>query len=283
MNSFVNLFKNSWRVYGRVLLVTGLIIALATTSYQILLVHAEQSGSSPTSGADSRLKQLSDSLESLSYGDPNNGALGDWGEYWNRVSSAAQDPFSDAKANGLFNGGNTDFPQNKGGIHDDITLPAGSYTATWTTCNAGNNYCGTGETIAEKRDENTGLVWSERISASANWFTANNCLQPSNGVAPQGPDACSSNGNPGCICTKLTESKTGCEAQGDGNWRLPYQKENMMAYIGGSASALSNSAANHWSSTTVTTYTHTAWYTFLSNGVTINNTKSSTNSFRCVR
>lgn len=271
--------------FKSLLLVSVLFLGLATFAITktITTIRAEQSGGSPTAGADSRLKQLADSLQDLSYGDPATGALGDWGQYWNRISSAAQDPFNDAKVNGLFNGGNTDFPQNKGGIHDDTTLPDGSYTATWTTCNAGNNYCDTGQTIAEKRDENTGLVWSERISTSANWFTANNCLQPSNGVAPQGPDACSANGNPGCICTKLTESKTGCEAQGDGNWRLPYQKENMMAHIDGSAAALSNTAAYHWSSTTLTTTTHTAWHTLLSNGFTSNLTKTSNHSFRCVR
>jgi hypothetical protein len=258
-------------------------LATFTITKTISTIRAEQSGGSPSAGADSRLKQLADSLVTLNYGDPDNGAIADWGEYWNRVSSAAQDSFNDAKANGLFNGGNTDFPQNKGGIHDDTTLPTGSYSANWTTCNAGNNYCDTGETIAGRKDENTGLVWSERISASANWFTANNCLQPSNGVAPQGPDACSANGNPGCICTKLTESKTGCEAQGDGNWRLPYQKENMMAYIDGSAASLSNSAANHWSSTTNTTFTPTAWYTLLSAGDTLITSKTVNLSYRCVR
>lgn len=251
-------------------IISAIFIGLASFAITktITTIRAEQSGGSPVAGADSRLKQLADSLVTLIYGDPDNGAIGDWGAYWNRISSAAQGTFNDAKANGTYNGGNTDFPQNKGGIHDDTTLPSGSYTADWTTCNVDNDYCDTLETIAEKKDENTGLVWSSRISAGANWFTANNCLQPSNGVAPLGPNACSANVDPGCICTKLTESKTGCEAQGDGNWRLPYQKENMMAYIDGGAAALSNSAANYWSSTTFTTVTHTAWYTNLSNGYT---------------
>lgn len=267
------------------LIFSVIFIGLATFAITktITTIRAEQSGDSPVAGADSRLKQLADSLEALSYGDPTTGAIGDWGAYWNRISSAAQGTFNDAKANGTYNGGNTDFPQNKGGIHDDTTYVAGSYIADWTTCNVDNNYCDTADSLAEKKDENTGLVWSTRISASANWFTANNCLQPSNGVAPLGPDACTANGNPGCICTKLTESKTGCEAQGDGNWRLPYQKENMMAYIDGSASSLSNSAATYWSSTTNTTYTPHAWSTFLSNGFTNHTTKTNNTSFRCVR
>lgn len=247
----------------------------------ITTIRAEQSGGSPESGADSRLKQLADSLVTLSYGDPDNGAIGDWGEYWNRISSAAQDPFNDAKVNGLTNGGNTDFPQSVGGIHDDTTLPSGSYTADWTTCNVGNNYCDTGETIAEKRDENTGLVWSQRISSSANWFTANNCAYP-NGL-PGDDGTCNTNGEVACQCVKRTESKTGCEAQGDGNWRLPYQKENMMAYIDGGAAALSNTAANYWSSTTHSNGTQNAWSTSLSTGLTTHTTKTNTNSFRCVR
>jgi hypothetical protein len=269
----------------RLLVILGVFLGLLTLGLgrHLLIVQAEQSGGSPTAGSDSRLKQLADNLESANYGDPANGALGNWGTYWNRISSAAKAPFSDAVAKGLTNGGNANYPQNVGGIHDDTTLPAGSYQSTWTICNSGNSYCGTGDSNAEKRDENTGLVWSTRTSASANWWTANNCQQPSNGVAPTGPNACTANGDEGCKCVKLTSSKTGCEALGDGNWRLPYQKETMMAYIDGSASNLSNAAANYWSSTTNTTNTQFAWYTHLSNGGTSLTTKTTSNSFRCVR
>jgi len=264
-------------------LVVCLSIGLLTFGRQVLKVQAEQSGGSPTAGSDSRMKQLADALITSSYGSTASGTWGDWGAYWNRINSAARGAFNDAKARGLKNGGNASFPQNVGGIHDDTALPTGSYTATWTVCNVGNSYCGTGDSLSEKRDENTGLVWSTRISASANWFTANNCQQPSNGVAPTGANTCTSNNDVGCQCVKLTSSKTGCEAQGDGNWRLPYQKETMMAYIDGSGPALSNSAANHWSSTTTTTATQNAWYTNLSNGTTNPATKTSSYAFRCVR
>ena len=260
------------------------LVALAL-GRQLLVVQAEQAGGSPTAGADSRLKQLADTLTTSSYGNNDSGSWGDWGIYWNRINSAARAPFNDAVARGLTNGGNADFPQNMGGIHDDTSLPTGSYQSTWTTCNVGNSYCGSGDSNAEKRDENTGLIWSTRTSSSANWFTANNCQQPSNGVAPTGPNACTANGNEGCKCVKLTSDKTGCEALGDGNWRLPYQKEMMMAYIDGSGSQLSNSAANHWTSTTNTTATQNAWYTNLSTGVTnfVTTKTISSFSFRCVR
>lgn len=280
----MKLFRDT-RPSIRFFVILGVFLGLMTLALgrQFLVVQAEQSGGSPTAGSDSRIKQLTDALVSANYGSTDSGSWGDWGDYWNRINSAARAPFNDAKARGLTNGGNANFPQNVGGIHDDTTLPTGSYQSTWTVCNSGNSYCGTGDSNAEKRDENTGLVWSTRTSASANWFTANNCQQPSNGVAPTGPNACTSNGDEGCKCVKLTSSKTGCEALGDGNWRLPYQKEMMMAYIDGSGPQLSNSAAYHWSSTTLTTVTQTAWFTTLSTGLTANLTKTNSYSFRCVR
>lgn len=244
--------KNRQRSPLSLLVFTIAFVSLTTFALTraISTIRAEQSGGSPSAGADSRIKQLSDGLEALNYGDPDEEVLGNWGTYLNRISSAAYASFSDAQAKGLTNGGVANFPSELGGVHDDAIGPPGTYQATWTVCNSGNEYCGTEDDRAEKRDENTGLIWSARISSSANWFTANNCLQPSNGVAPQGPDACSANGNPGCICVKLTgENKTGCEALGEG-WRLPYQKETMMAYIDGSSAQLSNAAAFHWSSAT---------------------------------
>ncbi len=269
------------------LLLISVFVGVLLIGRQVLLVRAaEQSGSSPTSSSDSRMKRLVDNLTASNYGDPNGTVLSeDWGESWNRIGSAAQAPFNDAVANGLTNGGNTDFPQDKGGIHDADPLPSGSYHSDWIVCGSGNNYCDTGDSTMEstfqaRMDTNTGLIWSKRISSSDNWFTANNCAQPGSGA---NPGACASNGDPGCKCVKLTTGKTGCEAQGDGGWRLPYQKELMQAYIDGSSQYLPDNAAYHWSGTTNTTNTQNAWYTNLSNGNTNNNTKTNTNSFRCVR
>lgn len=278
-------FLDNIRPSIRFFVLVGVFLGLVTLALgsQYLVVQAEQSSGTPESGADSRMKLLADTLTSSSYGSNDSGSWGDWGQYWNRINSAARSPFNDAVARGLTNGGNANFPQGVGGIHDDTILPTGSYKSTWTVCNSGNNYCGTGDSLSEKKDENTGLVWSSRISASANWFTANNCQQPSNGVAPTGPNTCTSNGDEGCKCVKLTSSKTGCEAQGDGNWRLPYQKENMMTYIDGSAENLTNASSNYWSSTTLTTTTQNAWSTGLSSGGTGSTTKTNSNSFRCVR
>lgn len=280
------------KLKSRFLLVIPLIVGILLIGREVLLVRAAESppGGSPTSSSDSRLKRLAVALEALSYGDPNDTVLTEnWGDYWNRIGSAAQAPFNDALVSGLRNGGNTDFPQSKGGIHDNNPLPSGSYYSDWVTCNSGNTYCGTADATVEtthlaKQDPNTGLIWSKRVSAAANWFTANNCVQPSNGIAPLGPTACLNHNDAGCICTKLTDpNKTGCEALGAG-WRLPDQKELMMAYIDGSSQYLNDSAASHWSGTTYTSVTQNAWYTTLSTGTTLTNTKiTSSYSFRCVR
>lgn len=258
-----------------------LMLTLAIGRQVYLTVAAEQSGGSPTSAVDSRMKRLVTDLTDKNYGNPSATVFGEnWGPNWNRIVSAAQAPFSDALVNGMKNGGNSDFPQSVGGIHDANPLPSGSYRSTWVVCNSGNNYCGSGDSLANRMDNNTGLIWTDRISSSSNWFTANNCAQPGSG---ENPGSCVDNGDAACKCVKLTSSKTGCEAQGDGNWRLPQQKELMMAYIDGSAEYMPNSDAYHWASTTYTTSTQYAWYTSLSNGHTTYTTKTTGSNFRCVR
>jgi hypothetical protein len=56
----------------------------------VLEVKAEQSGSSPESGADSRIKAVYDSVAALSHGSEAAGAWGNWGAWWNRIRSAAE-------------------------------------------------------------------------------------------------------------------------------------------------------------------------------------------------
>lgn len=266
--------------------VLGLFIftALVFSYRHIQIVRAEQSGSSPESGATSRLSTLAAALNSLSYGSTASGSWGDWGTSWNRIYSAATAPFNDAVANTLKNGGNTDYPQSVGGVDDynnNGIIPSDSYQATWTTCGAGNSYCGTSDaTNAEKKDENTGLVWSIRISSGANWFVANNCQYP-NGL-PGDDGVCNTNGEVACKCVKLTSSKTGCEGLGS-DWRLPTQKEIMMAYIDGSWAQLTNAGNTYWSGTTTSHNTQNAWYTTLNNGLTNTTTKTNNHSVRCVR
>ncbi len=253
-------------------------------------VFAEQSGGSPESGSNSRITTMATTVAGLSYGSTAAGSWGDFGASLNRIYSAAQGAFNDAKVASTKNGGGTGtiagYTKALGGVDDynnGGTIPADTYQKTWTTCNVGNSYCGSGDSNAEKQDPNTGVIWSARTSSSANWFTANNCAQPSNGVAPLGASACTANGDAGCVCVKLVSSKTGCESLGDGAWHLPYQKELMMGYIDGSWSNLTNAANTYWSSTTGSNATQAAWYTNQTNGTTYNNTKTGNYSVRCVR
>lgn len=272
--------KTSFIVLGFLTLLT-----IVFSYRHIQIVRAEQSGGSPESGATSRLSTLATALSSLSYGSTAAGSWGDWGTSWNRIYSAATKPFNDAIANTLKNGGNTDYPQSVGGVDDynnNGVIPADSYQATWTACNVGNSYCGTSDaTNAEKKDENTGLVWSIRTSSSQNWFAANNCKYPN--ALPGDDGVCNTHNEVACQCVKLTSSKTGCEALGDGNWRLPTQKELMMSYIDGSWANLTNAATYYWSSTTTSTATQTSWTTAQNYGYTYNNTKTNNLSVRCVR
>jgi hypothetical protein len=278
-------------------------------------VFAEQNGSSPDSGADSRLTAMAATVAALNFGSTTAGTWGDYGTALNRIYSAAQGTFNDAKANGTKNGSGTgatnylsSYTQVLGGVDDynnNQTTPTDAYKKTWITCDnsaqtpahPGGNYCGTARSVAEKMDPNTGLVWSPRLTinggTTADWFTANNCQQSSDATFNNGTgnaksaNACAANGNIGCVCIKLpitTETKTGCAAYDDGNWRLPYQKELMQGYIDGSWGNLTNAAINYWSSTTQSDNTYNAWRVGLYLGNTTNSTKvTTTHSVRCVR
>jgi len=200
--------------------------------------------------------------------------------------------------NGSATSGATDYAfytQALGGVddyNDNVNVyPTGTYEGSWTDCTAGNNYCGTGDaTNADAKDNQTGLIWSIKIAGTddtMSWFWANNCLEP--GEAGSNGATCAADGDNGCSCVKRTSSKTGCEALGDGGWRLPYQKELMQAYINGSSkesvSYLSSTGYTFWSSTTTSFSTHRAWYVTLYSGSTANTVKTGVASYRsrCVR
>ncbi len=179
-----------------------------------------------------------------------------------------------------------DYPQNVGGVDDynnNNSMPSDSYAGNWTTCDSSNNYCGTGDsTNADKKDDSTGLVWSKQVDGGdQTWFQANNCKYPNELLGDDGN--CDANGEVACKCVKLTDNKTGCEGLGDGNWRLPSQKELMQVYIDGSWGNISSAGNYYWSATTLSFYTHNAWTTYLNNGYTYNYTKTNGRRVRCVR
>ena len=189
-----------------------------------------------------------------------------------------------------------DYSKELGGVDDynnSEDIPADTFTENWTQCTSANNYCGTDDaTVCGGdvcwQDNRTNLVWSDYWNGgeNKNWFWANNCAQPE---SAENPGTCTDNYNEACQCVKLTSSKTGCEAWGDGNWRLPHQKELMQAYIDGSwcnspnICALPHAGYYFWSATTQSNPTHCAWFTSLTNGYTNASTKTSTNDVRCVR
>ena len=183
-----------------------------------------------------------------------------------------------------------DYSKEKGGVddyNDNQTIPGDTFTENWTQCTSANNYCGTGDSTACAggvcyRDNRTNLVWSDYLDGGTNhnWFWANNCAQPE---SAENPGTCATDGSEACQCVKLTSSKTGCEALGDGNWRLPHQKELMQAYINGSWGNLSHAGSYFWSATTHSYDTHDAWTVGLHRGHTSTDSKNGTYDSHCVR
>jgi hypothetical protein len=176
--------------------------------------------------------------------------------------------------------------QTNGGIDDynnNGSAPTGRFTAVWTACHAGatpddagNDWCGTGDTGAAYRDAFSGLIWSKTMNSSTyaldnsagstTWYVANNCTESS-----------------GSACTKKTSSKTGCEATT--GWSLPHQKQLMQAYIDGSYGNLEPSGVNrfYWSATSRSDFTSFAQAVFLNTGNTYSSGKTGSNPVRCVR
>jgi len=183
------------------------------------------------------------------------------------------------------------YPQSLGGVDDynnNQTMPADSFSENWTICASANNYCGTNDATACggnvcRQDNRTNLVWSDYILGGSdhNWFVANSCQYP-NGLSGDG--VCDVHGEPACQCVKQPAgSETGCEDLGDGNWRLPFQKELMQAYIDGSWGNLPHASYVYWSAATQSNFTYNAWRTTLYYGYTSTNTKTTTYDSRCVR
>ena len=190
------------------------------------------------------------------------------------------------------------YPQSVGGVDDcNYTGSAcgsyptesyGSFTP-WTQCTAANYYCGTSATTTCSgdvcwRDDSTGLVWSDQISSSIDWFAANNCEDD----ALRGDGTCSTHGEENCQCFKKTSSKTGCEGLADAGWRLPDQKEWMLGYVNGMQNHIPNTSSGStfyyfWSATTRSNYTFLAWVVYPALGFVTNFNKTSNYRARCVR
>jgi hypothetical protein len=176
----------------------------------------------------------------------------------------------------LFNGtgqGFTGGVKASGGVDDNNNggaSAASRYEKGWTQCDAGNSYCGTGDSGADARDDSTGLVWSKPCNGSG-------CGSFSD-ASPADYSWDNSGGN--------NNSRTANQLCSDhSGWYLPHQKQLMMAYIDGSYGNLETAGVDrdYWSATTRSYDTTYAWRTNLSNGTTYNGAKTYTFNVRCVR
>ncbi|MCX6713315.1 MAG: hypothetical protein NTY66_03870, partial [Candidatus Vogelbacteria bacterium] len=177
------------------------------------------------------------------------------------------------------NAGVDDYNNAKTPATDRYVGPAG-----WTQCNSsaydavtnpGGNYCNTGESGADAKDNSTGQVWSLPCNGTG-------CSSFSDASPGAYYWAATSTINAGLTAPELCSAG----AHGRSGWTIPHQKQLMQAYIDGSYGNLEAAGVSryYWSGTTVSNSTANAWVTGLSYGGTYNTTKlTDTNYLRCVR
>lgn len=293
----------------------GVLLTLAFSPFFKSLVSAEQSGTTPNSGATSYIKQLYDSLVSLGNGSDSSGSWGDWGGMWNRIRSSSEwVPSGDATAGDVVTGktfyGNSrtqmigtgpepiDFSLFQYSARDDY---AGAYytglgpedyqgeEAEWTDHSV--------DADVVWKDERAGMYWTaDRGILTANNFTMATCQfftsEPRSSYDGSDLTCGGTAEEPHAInyCATL-------DYGGRTDWYLPSQKELMMAYIDGmynQAGATPAEAAaftygtsggggyRFWSSSELSLYPASAWYVNLNVGYTHYNSKTNAYAVRCV-
>ena len=246
--------------------------------------YGEQSSGSPESGSTSYIKSLYTSLQTSGYG--SDAASPDWGTYWNRVKTAAQWVPSGNVTAAQVKLGQTFYSNSRTQQTGTFPAPAPCPTQAWhdsygapvtQTTNCTNNITWTTPSSVvtgdDKQDPVTGLIWSKYLANSAGTaaFVAS-------GGSTWSWDASHANN----IAVGNKTAITLCSSMnGGGVWRLPTQKELMLAYIDGSFFNLTNPSINFWSATQSSSTS--AWYVFLNYGGTGNNTFATAYSVRCVR
>lgn len=186
------------------------------------------------------------------------------------------------------------------------TLKATGGTAVTVTDNAVTI------TIASNRvymDNRTKLYWSERSNTNLdNEFSyingddrvnpsSTSCNFNSTGTANQYCD----NQDPGgayvedndvsaaefCLNLELDSDNADGDSNGatgtETDWRLPTQKEAIIAYANGAENNLNNAQANMWTSTELNNSVNTAWLVNMGTGVVTSFTKTLNNFASCVR
>ena len=273
-------------------------------------ISAEQVGSSPESGATSRLKQAYDALVSLGegYGDsqPSDYPYGnkDHGTYWNRILySAFWEPDGTATESDVYQD-KTFYSQNSRTLKTGTAQVGTSPGAYYEQFVAYDDYHASDYTGEESQwiqtssatsahvwqDTRTGLYWSYSLGSYTNSFT-----QVSTGgctffSSTPRSSYTSSNTVPACgnainACATLSLASTeGQSAKTD--WYLPSQKELQRAYRNGiynQAGSTFTTTSYFWSSTEYSSDSTYAWYVYLRNGTTDGNLKTNSIAARCVR
>ena len=163
--------------------------------------------------------------------------------------------------------------QANGGVDDfnGAGAPTTSrYTTSWTQCNSGNSYCGTGSSGADAKDNATGLVWSLPCNGTG-------CSSFSDSSPATYSWDSSGGNNNNRTASQLCSDKSG--------WSLPHQKQLMVAYADGSYGNLEAQGVDryYWSATIVSFLTPSAWAVHLSHGIAYFYTKTIGYNIRCVR
>ena len=270
------------------ILILVLISVIGIGTFVVSSTLAEQSGSSPDSEVDSVLKETYNTLVGLGYGseEGSNGAI------WNRIiSSSTWVPDGgvtegDVKAGVSFYEGTRtlktgsmkliDWEKQSLLQMDNRDLTDYGETSSWVKTNT---------TPEVWYDEVTGLYWSAVQGSFTNEFNRSLCGFYS--TIPRG----NYNGGDVTNCGNAIEecATLSLDANGDGtantNWYLPSQLELMQAYVNGIYKKTNTTwvgTSYHWSSTETQTTNSYAWYTYLSLGYTVGNTKTTSYSVRCV-
>lgn len=168
------------------------------------------------------------------------------------------------------------------------TPPEDRYEAIWEKCEESNNYCETGDTGADAKDLNTGIIWSYPLKNTEgvnNFDTSAPDLTgcETGSCAYQNIDTYYSWDSSDTNNNSKTASEL-CQEQGE-NWYLPHQKQLMQAYIDGAYGNLEPIGVGryYWSATTSSSYESSAWYVYLSGGYTGDGNEGGGGIVRCVQ
>jgi len=270
-------------------------------------VQAEQTGSSPESGATSTAKQVYDFLVGKS--DPDYGATqpADWsfnfGTYWNRMLySAFWEPDGTATESDVLSG-KTFYSGSNNRVQKTGTLPTptspGAYEQQYMQYDDYEADDSPEDSALEEsswtnpatnvwKDTRTGLYWSNNLGNYTNSFPNQDhstcdffSTVPRGSYGTSGTDPQCGNAINACAVLNLTSGGTS-----NTDWYLPSQKELMRAYVDGmynKAGATFTTTSCFWSSTEVSGYSDYAWFVGLYDGNSVNDDKSNGYGVRCVR